>query len=131
MIDGTDTAAYTLRTLLDPLTSTNARRIYRFSESSLTYSTLFRTLEKVTGRRYHVGYLYFEAAQLEEEVAKQNGDVDAELAASHELIQRRQGTLLPLPWDHARFPSIVPSSLKDSLMAAFAFPKLRKAYGLD
>lgn len=95
------------------------------------YATLFRTLEMLTGRRYNVEYLDVEMAQLEEEVAKQKGDVDAELAESHKFIQGLQDTLLPLPCDDDIFPSIVPSSLNDSLTAAFASSKLRKAYGLD
>jgi len=107
------------------------RRAYRFSESSPTYATLFKTLEILTGREYHVEYLDVETAQLEEQAAKQSGDVDEELSASHKLIQGRQGTLLPLPWDNERFPSITPSSLQDSLTAPFASPQLRKAYGLE
>lgn len=131
LINATDAAAYIVETLLDPCGSTDTRRrTYRFSESSPTYATLFRTLKTVTGREYHVEYLDVETAQLEEQAAKQSGDVDAELSASHKLIQGRQGTLLPLPWDNERFPSVKPSSLQDSLMAAFASPKLRIAYGL-
>jgi hypothetical protein len=133
LINATDAAAYTVQTLLDPLSATDAarRRTYRFSESSPSYATLFDTLRTVTGREYQVEYLNVEDAQLEEHAAKQRGDVGAELAASHKLIQGRQGTLLPLPWDNDRFPGIAPSSLQDSLMAAFASPKLRKAYGLE
>lgn len=133
LINATDAAAYVVKTLLDPLShSTDARRrTYRFSESSPTYATLFKTLETVTGREYQVEYLDVEAAQLEEQAAKQSGDVDAELSASHKLIQGRQGTLLPLPWDNERFPSVTPSNLLDSLTAAFASPKLRKVYRLE
>lgn len=132
LINATDAAAYTVKTLLDPLGLTDTRRrTYRFSESSPTYADLFRTLKKVTGKEYHVEYLDVETAQLEEQAAKQRGDVDAELSASHKLIQGRQGTLLPLPWDNERFPSIKSSSLEDSLTAAFASPKLRRAYGLE
>jgi hypothetical protein len=130
LINATDAAAYLVKTLLDPSSLIETRRrTYRFSESSPTYATLFRTLKTVTGREYHVEYLDVEAAQLEEHGAKQSGD--AELSASHRLIQGRQGTLLPLPWDNGKFPSVTPSSLQDSLMAAFASTKLRKAYGLE
>lgn len=134
LINATDAAAYTVQTLLDPLsmaTDAGRRRTYRFSESSPSYATLFGTLKTVTGREYQVEYLDVEEAQLEEQAAKQSGDVGAELAASHKLIQGRQGTLLPLPWDNYRFPSVAPSGLRDSLVGAFASPKLRKAYGLD
>ncbi|RVX73842.1 hypothetical protein B0A52_02732 [Exophiala mesophila] len=132
LINATDAAAYTVQTLLDPLSVADAgRRTYRFSESSPSYATLFDTLKTVTGKEYQVEYLDVEEAQLEEQAAKQSGDVGAELAASHKLIQGRQGTLLPLPWDNDRFPNIAPSSLQDSLMGAFASPKLRKAYGLE
>lgn len=132
LINATDAAAYLVKTLLDPLSSTEStRRTYRFSESSPTYATLFRTLKTVTGKEYHVEYLDVEAAQLEEQAAKQSGDVDAELSASHKLVQGRQGTLLPLPWDNGKYPSVTPSSLQDSLMAAFASTQLRKAYGLE
>ncbi|KPI43974.1 uncharacterized protein AB675_6615 [Cyphellophora attinorum] len=129
LINATDAAAYTVQTLLDPLKD-GGRRTYRFSESSPTYATLFNTIAAVTGKEYQVEYLDVEAAQVEEEAAKQSGDIDAELSASHKLIQGRQGTLLPLPWDNKEFPGVSPSSLYDSLKAAFASPKLRKAYGL-
>jgi hypothetical protein len=129
LINATDAAAYLVKTLLDPLNSTDGgRRTYRFSENSPTYATLFRTLKTVTGREYQVEYLDVESAQLEEQTAKERGDVDAELAASHKLIQGRQGTLLPPPWDNGKFPSVEPSSLEESLRAAFASPKLQKAY---
>jgi hypothetical protein len=134
LINAADAAAYTVQTLLDPLGATETggrRRTYRFSESSPSYATLFDTLRTVTGREYQVEYLDVEEAQLEEQAAKQSGDVGAELAASHKLIQGRQGTLLPLPWDNDRFPSVAPSNLLDSLTAAFASPKLRKVYGLE
>lgn len=85
----------------------------------------------MTGREYQVNYLNVEAARLEEQAAKEKGDIDAELSASHKLIQGRQGALLPLPWDNERFPEIIPASLVDSLTAAFASPKLRKVYGLE
>lgn len=133
LINGTDAAAYLVGTLLDPLpgSSEGRRRTYRFSESSPTYAVLFEMLRIVTGRDYVVEYLNVETAQLEEGAARERGDVDAELAASHKQIQGRQGTLLPMPWDNSRFPAVNVLNLKDSLTAAFASPKLRNAYGLD
>lgn len=133
MINATDAASYLVETLKCPLPPTTAgkRRTYRISESLPTYTEIFETLKIVTGRQYHVEYLDVESAQEEEKVANSDGDIDAELAASHKLVQGREGTLLPQPWDNHQFPSIKPANLEDSMRAAFSSPKLRKAYGLD
>lgn len=131
LISAADAAAYLVMTLVTPHDPVEeGRRTFRFAESSPTYASLFETLKLITGRQYHVEYLDVETAQVEEAAAKARGDVDAELAASHKLIQGRQGTLLPEPWDNGRFSSITPTSLQDTLTAAFQSPKFRKAYGL-
>ncbi|KAF2121040.1 hypothetical protein BDV96DRAFT_610025 [Lophiotrema nucula] len=133
LINATDSATYIVETLKEPISATaeGHRRTYRISESSPTYAEIFDILQRVTGRRYSVEYLDVESAQEEERAANASGDTEAELAASHKLIQGREGTLLPVPWNNERFPGVKPAGLEDSLRAAFAHPKLRKAYGLD
>jgi hypothetical protein len=98
---------------------------------SPTWREIFGTLKDTTGKEYQVTYLDVESANEEEQQAIANGDVDAELAASHKLIQGREGTLLPQPWDNDRFPAIRPESVEVVLRKAFASEKYRKAYGLE
>jgi hypothetical protein len=45
-------------------------------------------------REYQLTYLDVESAKVEEQQAITNGDVDAELAASHKLIQGPRGDAL-------------------------------------
>jgi hypothetical protein len=99
--------------------------------SSPTWDDIFETLKDITGKEYQVTYLDVESAKEEELQAIADGDVDAELAASHKLIQGREGTLLPQPWDNDRFPTIKPKSMEAVLRRAFASEKYRKFYGLE
>ncbi|KAK5059844.1 hypothetical protein LTR84_009727 [Exophiala bonariae] len=134
-----DAIAYLVETLNDSKSEHTAesdqtdskRRTYRISGSSPSYQEIFVAMERITGRKYAVTYLDVESALIEESDAKARGDIDGELAASHKLVQGRQGTLLPEPWDNARFPSLHTESFEDSLRAAFNSPIWRKAYGLD
>jgi hypothetical protein len=138
LISTPDTVAYLIETLKDPLPDVGAeigntkgrRRTYRMHGSSPTWSQIFETLKDITGREYQVTYLDVESAKEEEQQAIADGDVDAELAASHKLIQGRAGTLLPQPWDNDRFPEIKPESMESVLRRAFASGKYRKFYGL-
>jgi hypothetical protein len=134
-----DTVAYLIETLKDPLPDVGAdvgstkgrRRTYRMNGSSPTWDDIFETLKDITGKEYQVTYLDVESAKEEELQAIADGDVDAELAASHKLIQGREGTLLPQPWDNDRFPTIKPKSMEAVLRRAFASEKYRKFYGLE
>jgi len=87
-------------------------------------------LKEITGKEYEVTYLDVESAKEEEQQAVADGNVDAELAASHKLIQGREGTRLPEPWDNDRFPTIKPESMEVVLRRAFTSEKYRKFYGL-
>jgi hypothetical protein len=42
------------------------------------------------------------------------GDVDAELVASHQVIQGTGKTLLPEPYGNARFPLVKPLGLEET-----------------
>ncbi len=132
LISAADSARYLVETLKEPLSedTKGKQRTYRISGANITYGKVFETLERVTGRKYDVNYLHVESAIEEEKEAKESGNVDAELSASHKLIQGREGTLLPEPWDNDRFPQIHPKSVEETLREAFASERLRKAYGL-
>jgi hypothetical protein len=131
--------AYLIETLKDPLPDVGAqigntkgrRRTYRMHGSSPTWSEIFEALKDITGTEYQVTYLDVKSAKEEEQQAIADGDVDAELAASHKLVQGRSGTLLPQPWDNDRFPEIKPESMESVLRRAFVSGKYRKFYGLE
>jgi len=133
LINVEDTAQYLVATLQDAFASgENAhRRTYRISGSTVTYGEIFDILQRVTGRKYEVTYLHVEDALVEEAEAKARGDIDAELAASHKLIQGREGTLLPQPWNNDRFPHLHPKGVEESLRSAFGAEKFRKFLGLS
>ena len=94
-----DTVAYLVETLKDPLPDSGAdagstkgrRRTYRMHGSSCTWGEIFETLKDVTGKEYQVTYLDVESAKEEERQAIADGDIDAELAASHKLVQGWKG----------------------------------------
>lgn len=139
MLSTPDTIAYLIETFKEPLPDVGAdfgdtkgrRRTYRMHGSSLTWREIFGTLKDITEKEYQVTYLDVESANEEEQQAIANGDVDAELAASHKLIQGREGTFLPQRWDNDRLPAIRPESVEVVLRKAFASEKYRKAYGLE
>jgi hypothetical protein len=112
---------YTICTLLDPFdeSSVQARqRTYRFNGGPYTWPQILAGLEKATGTKYQITYLPVEKAAEREKLAKETGDVDLELEASHQLVQGREGTLLPLPHDNDRFPEVKLISLEESLKGA-------------
>lgn len=49
--------------------------------------------------------------------AIETGDVDAELAASHQVIQGTGRTLLPGPYDKEKFPEVKPKGLEETWRA--------------
>ncbi|OAP62392.1 hypothetical protein AYL99_04595 [Fonsecaea erecta] len=132
LIGAADSARYLVETLKEPLSpkAKGNRRTYRISGTNITYAEIFEILERVTGRQYDVTYLDVESAQHEEAQSKTAGDVDAELAASHKLIQGREGTLLPRPWDNDRFPLIHPKGVEETLREAFASERAKKWFGV-
>ena len=101
------------------------------SRSSPRWSEIFDTMKHITGKEYDVMYLDLGSAREEERQAVAHRDVDAELEASHKLIQDSAGTLLPQPWINERFPAIDPESMESVLRSAFASQRYRKFYGLD
>lgn len=126
-----DTVAFTLATLRDGNASANARRSFRFHGESPSWVELFQRLQAVTGHKYVVTYRDVEAARVKEAKAKELGDVEMELEASHQLIQGRQGTLLPLPFDNSRFPDIRLESVNSALQRLFADPTKKSFLGLE
>ena len=129
LISANDGAAYVVASLKN-LTSKDERRTLRLSSASPTYEEIFSILQKITGRKYDVTYVDVETATEEEQEAQARGDVDAELSASHKLIQGLEGTLLSDPWDNDKFPEVQPSSVEEALRWALETPLFRKAYGL-
>ena len=112
------------------LTSKDERRTFRLSSASPTYDEIFSILQKITGRNYDVTYLDVHSATEEEKEAQARGDVDAELSASHKLIQGLEGTFLPEPWDNDKFPEVEPLGVEAALWRAFENPVFRTVYGL-
>lgn len=126
-----DAAEYIVATLKVALAAEKQERTFRISGSSPTYAEIFDILGRIRGKEYEVTYLDVESAIDEEREAKAKGDVDGELAASHKLIQGRQGTLLPEPWDNEMFPSVGENtSVEEALRRAFGAEKWKWAYGL-
>jgi hypothetical protein len=46
--------------------------------------------------------------------AIESGNIDAELAASHQVIKGTGRTLLPEPYDNARFPEVETETLEQT-----------------
>jgi hypothetical protein len=125
--------SYCVLTLIDPFDSTVAssrQRTYRFHGGPYTWKGIFDSLEKIRGRKYDVTYVPVEQAIDKEKKAKELGDVDLELEASHQLIQGRDGTLLPPPADNDRFPEVHPRGLEEVLRDALEDPTMRGFLGL-
>jgi hypothetical protein len=118
LISANDAAAYVVASL-KTLARKDERRTFRLSSASLTYNDIFSILQKITGRNYDVTYIDVEAATGEERGAQARGDVDAELSASHKLIQGLEGTLLPEPWDNDKFPEVQPLGVEEALRREF------------
>jgi len=126
-------ATYLVCTLLDPFNPSQAesrQRTYRFHGGPYTWPQILDALEKVTGFKYDIKYISVELAAEREKKAKETGDVELELEASHELVQGREGTLLPLPKDNDKFPWVKIKSLEEALKGGFENPEVRKVLGL-
>lgn len=115
---------------MEPIIPGHEGRQYRFHGSSPTWAIIFETLERVTGRKYAVTYVDVEEAVKREAQAKATGDVELELEASHQLIQGREGTLLPEPYDNVKFPLVTPAALEEVFRGVLADPVMRKFWGL-
>jgi len=61
--------------------------------------------------------------------AIETGDVDLELACSHQVIQGTGRTLVPLPYDNDRFPEITPASLDGTFRSMFEDKEMRLILG--
>lgn len=134
-----DVLAFFVATLSDPIplpgqpigTTKGRRRAYRFQGSSPTWAEIFEVLEKVTGEKYEVRYHDVEEALKKEARGKETGNVDLELEASHQMVQGKEGTLLPEPWDNGRFPGVgKPKGVEEALREGFANKDIRPVLGL-
>ena len=76
-------------------------------------------------------YFDVEQAVAREAAAKAAGDVELELEASHQLIQGREGTLLPAPYDNERYPDIKPAPVEVVFEQVWADPAKRRFWGLE
>ncbi|CZR62551.1 uncharacterized protein PAC_12448 [Phialocephala subalpina] len=61
-----------------------------------------------------VTYKSVEEARANQKKAIETGDVDAELAVSHQVIQGTGSTLLPRPYDNEKFPEVQPLGLEET-----------------
>jgi hypothetical protein len=133
-----DCAKYLVESLLDPIPNMQEpqgdtkgrRRTYRISGNTVTWEEIFRELGQVRGVHYNVDYCDIDGALDEEAAGRREGEIEKDLAASHKLIQGREGTLLPQPWDNNRFPHIQPKGVKEALRAALSDSFCRTRYGL-
>jgi hypothetical protein len=124
---------YLVLTLLDsfdPSVASSRQRTYRFHGGPYQWREIFETLKHITGYKYKVDYLPVDQALALEKEGKETGDVELELKASHQLIQGREGTLLPLPADNKRFPQVKTKELEDALRAVYSDPEKRVWLGL-
>lgn len=112
-------ASYLIATLLDPLPDT-PERTYRISGGDFSWTEIFSALEAVQGGpKYDVTYLDVEEARVRQKKAIEDGDVDKELEASHQVIQGSGRTILPKPYDNWRFPEIKPETIETSFKRMF------------
>ena len=127
-----DVVAYTLATLKIPLAaaSSGGARTYRLHGSTPSWAELFAVLSRVTGRSYEVTYLPVAAAEQAEREAKARGDEAAEMRASHQLVQGREGTVVEGPWDNGLFAGIEPVGVEEALGRAFGEEGWRRVYGV-
>jgi hypothetical protein len=116
-------AKYTVATLLEPFDSTDSasrQRTYRFHGESLAWKEIFGILKGITGHQYQVNYLPVEAAREMATEAERLQDDKMAMRASHRVVQGSSGTLLPQPYDNARFPEVQVQSVEEVLTNAFA-----------
>jgi hypothetical protein len=74
----------------------------------------------VQGGKYDVTYSDVAEARARQKKAIEDGNIDRELEASHQVIQGSGRTILPKPHDHWRFPEIKPEGLETSFTKMFA-----------
>ncbi|RDW58601.1 NAD(P)-binding protein-7 [Coleophoma cylindrospora] len=110
-----DVAKYLVCTLLEPPTS--QERIYRFLGENISWTTIFSILEKIQGVKYTATFKSVEKARENQRKAIETGNIDEELAASHQVIQGTGRTLLPGPYDNDKFPEVVPKGLEETWRA--------------
>lgn len=112
-----------MATLLEPFDATKPagrQRTYRFHGESLTWKEIFGILERVTGHKYQVKYLPVEEAREMAEEAQRLQDDMMAMRASHRVVQGSSGTLLPQPYDNAKFPDVQVQGAEEVLTNAFA-----------
>jgi hypothetical protein len=114
----------------EPASAASSQRTYRFNGGTYTWKEIFDTLEKIRGRKYDVTYIPVEQAIEKERKAKATGNIDLELEASHQLIQGREGTLLPPAVDNAKFPHIRPKGLEVVMRDMLLDPENKSFLGL-
>ncbi|KAG0645843.1 hypothetical protein D0Z07_7941 [Hyphodiscus hymeniophilus] len=115
MLATNDAAKFLVCTLLDP--PTTQERTYRFLGGNYSWTTIFSTLEKIQGVKWTISQKSVEQARENQRKAIETGNVDAELAASHQVIQGTGRTLLPGPYDNERFPEVEPQGLEETWTA--------------
>jgi hypothetical protein len=113
-------ASYLIATLLDPLTD-SPERTYRMSGGEYSWTEIFTALEAVQGPgvKYEVVYSDVEEARARQKKAIEDGDIDKELEASHQVIQGSERTILPKPHDNWKFPEIKPETIEVSFRRMF------------
>jgi hypothetical protein len=110
-------------TLLEPFDATepaSRQRTYRFHGESLSWKEIFGILKGITGYEYQVKYLPVEEARAMSREAEQLQDDKMAMRASHRVVQGSSGTLLPQPYDNARFPDVQVQRVEEVLTNAFA-----------
>jgi hypothetical protein len=110
-----------------------------------SWTAIFETLGKIQGKNYNVSYKPVDEARATQKKvdfnlvlflnllicaqAIETGDVDLELACSHQVIQGTGRTLVPLPYDNDKFPDIVPAGLESTFKSMFQDEEMRTILG--
>ncbi|TVY44391.1 Isoflavone reductase-like protein [Lachnellula occidentalis] len=122
-------ASYLVATLL--VAPTESERTFKFVGGNYSWTTIFETLGKVQGATYDVKYRPVDEARDKQKKAIEIGDVDLELACSHQVIQGTGRTLVPAPYDNDKFPDIVPTGLETTFRKMFEDENMRTTLGLN
>jgi hypothetical protein len=111
-----------------------------------SWTTIFETLGKVQGKEYDVNYKPVDEARAPQKKVEfdlvlrllyvlisaqaiETGDVDLELACSHQVIQGTGRTLVPLPYGNDKFPEIEPAGLESTFRSMFQDEEMRVILG--